>query len=127
MKDLKIITLIGSCLLIAFWVLQYHNNYMEYKVRNCVVLDKIQANGRSDNFYLVVKSEGIVFDVSVRPHEYSQRKVGGNVNVNLRNFDIRQTPKENLIYFFIPSILGAAIIGCFVAILVILIVKWNNL
>lgn len=77
---------------------------MTFKDRNCVVVDKIQSNGtykHDGNFYLVLREErGIVFDIIVDAATYTQAKKDKIITFNLRQFDIKQTPKENILYFF---------------------------
>jgi hypothetical protein len=87
-----------------------NNDYMEFKERKCIVLDKMVVDGGkySDNFYLVLKEErGIIFDQMVSPSTYSQADSGEIVYFNLRQFDIRQTTKENWKDFFGVVILFA--------------------
>lgn len=78
-------------------------DYMDYKSRKCLVLDKmITGGGRSsDVLYLIVKEEsGIVFEVNVSPSTYSQTNIGDNVIFSLRDFDVKQNNIKTLIAFF---------------------------
>lgn len=98
------ITQIGIVATIIFGIISYTDDYMEYKDRKCIVLDKLAASGgrkSSGDFYLVLKEEqGIVFDLMVSPATYSQSNIGKTKYFSLRQFDIKQTAMNNLIYWF---------------------------
>ncbi len=106
MKNSTFYSLILSGIaIIAVWYMFINDGeYMKFKIRHCTVIDKLQSNGsyeNSGNFYLVLKEErGIVFDIIVSPATYSQAKIGSSISFDLRNFDIKQTQKENVLYFF---------------------------
>jgi hypothetical protein len=89
---------------ISYFTVFYNNEYMRYEVRKCVVLDKLTTTGGykySGQFYLILQEErGIKFDLIVSPTTFSQHKKDDIVYFNLRNMDINQTFKENIIYFF---------------------------
>lgn len=106
-------TIIGIALTIIFGILCYTNDYMEYKDRKCVVLDKLITSRRSTDFWLVLKEErGIVFDLIVSPATYSQASVGETIHFNIRQMDIKQTTKDNIIYFFsVPIICMLAVMS----------------
>jgi len=97
-------TIIALICFIIAGIISYNNDYLDRKDRRCVVLDKLESFGghkSSSHFYLILKEErGIIFDLIVSPATYSQSKVGETLVFNLKQMDIRQTPKENLIYFF---------------------------
>lgn len=97
---------------------------MDYKVHECIVLDKMTTPGsyrNAGNFYLVLKEEkGTVFDLIVAPRTFSQSKIGSIKYFNLRQFDIKQTPINNAIYFFGLMIFGAIGFTCLVFGLVLL-------
>ena len=100
----KVYYSIGVVIIIIFVCGFLKNDYMTFKDRNCVVVDKIQSNGtykHDGNFYLVLREErGIVFDIIVDAATYTQAKKDKIITFNLRQFDIKQTPKENILYFF---------------------------
>lgn len=87
----------------SLWIIT-NNTYMDFKIRKCVILNKIitpPGYKQSANLYLVLKEErGIVFDLIVAPATYTQHNVGDTIYFNLRDFDIRQTPRDNVIFFF---------------------------
>lgn len=112
--------IIGLIAMTTFIIIHTNNYYMEYKDRKCVVLDKLTTNGgykSSGNFYLVLKEErGIKFDIIVSPTTYSQAKKNEIIHFNLRQFDIKQTSRENIIYFFGTVITGAIGFICLFAV-----------
>lgn len=120
------ITIIGLIFMVTFIVISINNDYLEYKTRTCLVLDKLSTPGgykSSGHFYLVLKEErGIVFDLIVSPATYSQSYKGEIVHFNLRQMDIRQTPRENIIFFF-GQIFAAAAFIVFIIIGIILQIK----
>lgn len=103
-------TKIGIVATIIFGIIYYNNDYMEFKYRKCIVLDKMTTTGgykSSGHFYLVLKEErGIVFDLIVSPATFSQSKIGDTKYFNLRQLEIKQTPMNNVIYFFGSVIFG---------------------
>lgn len=94
---------IGLVSIIVFGIIYCKNDYMEFKVRKCIVIDKMATIGgyrSSSDFYLILKEErGIEFDLTVSPTTFSQSKVGDVKYFNLRQLDIKQTPINNAIYF----------------------------
>ena len=96
--------------LTLFLIIYVNNDYMKSKERKCTIVDKLTTSDgykHSGNFYLVLKEEqGHVFDIIVSPSTYSQSDVGDIKMFNLRQIDIKQTVKENLIYFFGQVIFG---------------------
>jgi hypothetical protein len=106
----KILLIFGIITIIVFGIIRLNNDYMDFKTRKCVVLNKLTTSGgykSSGDFYLVLKEEkGIIFDLIVCPSTFSQSKVGDTKFFNLRDFDIKQTPKNNLLYFFGEVIFG---------------------
>lgn len=103
---------------------------MEFKDRKCLVIDKLKTSGTyrySGKFYLILKEErGIKFDLEVSPATYSQSKIGQSKYFNLRNMDIKQTLKENIIYFFGQVIFGTVGFVCLIAGLIFINIKWNE-
>lgn len=112
------LTKIGIVATIIFGVICYNNDYMEYKDRKCIVLDKLTSpSGRrnSGDFYLVLKEErGIVFDLRVSPATYSQSKIGKIKYFSLRQFDIKQTAMNNVIYWFGTVFFGILSFVCLI-------------
>jgi hypothetical protein len=111
-------TKIGIVATIIFGIIYYNNDYMEFKDRKCIVLDKMTTTGgykSSGHFYLVLKEErGIVFDLIVSPATFSQSKIGDTKYFNLRQLEIKQTPMNNAIYFFGPAIFGVIGFVCLI-------------
>ena len=112
------VTIVGFISLIIFGIIYYNNDYMEFKDRKCVVLDKMTTTGgykSSGHFYLVLKEErGIVFDLIVSPATFSKSKIGDTKYFNLRQFEIKQTPMNNVIYFFGSVIFGVIAFACLI-------------
>lgn len=112
------VTKIGIVATIIFGIIYYNNDYMEFKDRKCIVLDKMTTTGgykSLSNFYLVLKEErGIVFDLIVSPATFSQSKIGDTKYFNLRQLEIRQTPINNAIYFFGSVIFGVIAFVCLI-------------
>lgn len=111
--------ILGVVSLIIFTIIQSNNDYLEYKVVNCTVIDKLQSYGsykHNGHFYLVLRDErGVNFDIIVSPTAYSQASVNERISFNLREMDIQQSFKNNLIYFF--GAIASGVIGfvCFFA------------
>lgn len=88
----------------VFAVIEYNNEYLKDSRRKCKVLDKVQSRGgyrSGEHFYLILKEERkIVFSLIVSPATYSQAEIGSSIYFKLRQFDIKQTTKENVIYVF---------------------------
>jgi hypothetical protein len=111
-------TKIGIVATIIFGIIYYNNDYMGFKDRKCIVLDKMTTTGghkSSGHFYLVLKEErGIVFDLIVSPATFSQSKIGDTKYFNLRQLEIKQTPLNNAIYFFGSVIFGVIGFVCLI-------------
>jgi len=117
---------IGIIFLIATIALSYSSDYMQFKDRACVVVDKMQTAGgykASGQFILILKDEqNRTFDRYVAASTYSQAIVGNMYKFNLREFDIKQTPTNNTIYFFgYCTFLTVTIVFLFLG-----IVLWGN-
>jgi hypothetical protein len=99
-------TLFGLAIVFGLitYIFDQHNTYMRFKQRKCIILDKLitpPGYKHSADLYLVLKEErGIVFDLNVAPATYSQHKIGDTIHFTLRDFDIKQTRRDNTIYFF---------------------------
>lgn len=89
---------------VLYFAIFYNNEYMRFRERKCIVLDKLPTPDgykRSSRLYLILKEErGIVFDQMVSPATFSQHKKDDIIYFDLRNMDIEQTTKDNVIYFF---------------------------
>lgn len=111
-------TIIGIICIVMFSIIHINNDYMQFKVRNCKVIDKLKTDGTrksSGRFYLVLKEEReILFDIPVSPTTYSQSKIGDMKSFDLRQMDIKQTPFENIVYFIAYVILGTIGAVCFI-------------
>ena len=109
---------VGLLSLIIFGIIYYNNDYMEFKERKCVVLDKMITSGgykSSGCFYLVLKEEkGVIFDLIVSPATFSQSKIGDIKHFNLRQLEIKQTSTDNLIYLFGSIIFGVISFVCLI-------------
>ncbi|BBC78137.1 Hypothetical protein KNT65_gp089 [Escherichia phage EcS1] len=98
--------LIALCIIISVMFTFSHNNdYMSEKsyTVETTQLYSGQGTGRyaSTEFIGVFKTEdNVYFDLRLKPSTYSQLKVGEKVVFDLRPMDIKQTPMENLIWFF---------------------------
>jgi hypothetical protein len=123
-------TIIGLISLIIFSIIWYTDDYMVFKDRKCLVIDKLTTPGTyrySGKFYLILKEErGIKFDLQVSPVTFSQSKIGETKYFNLRNMDIKQTQKENIIYFFGYVLFGTVGFVCLIAGLIFINIKWNE-
>jgi hypothetical protein len=117
-KYLNSITIAGIISMIIFCIIHLNNDYMQFKMRKCTVVDMLKTNGTgksSGRFYLVLKEErGILFDIIVSPTTYSQSKIGNTKLFDLRQMDIKQTPFENLIYFIGGVIFGSVGFVCII-------------
>ena len=114
------VTKIGIVATIIFGIIYYNNDYMEFKDRKCIVLDKMTTAGgykSSGRSYLVLKEErGIVFDLMVSPAVFSQSKIGDTKHFSLRQLEIKQTPMNNAIYFVGSVIFGAIGFVCLIGV-----------
>lgn len=81
------------------------NTYMETKVIPVEVVELIsgQSTGKYSKleFIAVYKDEqGRVFDRHVSPSFYTLLNKGDTIAIEIREMDIKQTTKDNLIWFF---------------------------
>lgn len=100
----KITTKLFLISLTILLIISFNNDYMSFKDRECLVIDKIQSDGSyksSVRFYLILKekSTGINFDLIVNPTTYTLAQKNDIKIFNLRDFDIQQNHKDNIIYF----------------------------
>lgn len=120
---------LGIFFITLFYKLTYNNDYLIYKSRKCIVLDKLESEGsykRFSYFYLILKEErGILFDLIVSPSTYSQSNKGDIVYFNLRQKDIKQTSKEDWLNI-IGIIFGGLCIVCFIMGVIVLTIKNEN-
>lgn len=123
MKTLKFLGYLAIIALTVLYFSMFHNNeYMKFKIRKCIVVDRVQTQGgrkAAGRFYLVLKEErGIIFDIIVSPATFSQKKKDDVVYFNLRNFDIKQTSKDNTLYFFGTIIVFLMMLGSWLIIII---------
>lgn len=99
------------------------NTYMETKVIPVEVVELIsgQSTGKYSKleFIAVYKDEqGRVFDRRVSPSFYTLLNKGDTIAIEIREMDIKQTTKDNLIWFFgtvlLVSICSTGFITCIV-------------
>lgn len=96
---------IGIISAVLFLIIHFTNDYMEFKDRECLVLEKVQNEHRS---YLILKYKETMFDLTVGPATFYQATTNNIIHFNLRQFDIKQTERDNTIYFFGYIITGIA-------------------
>ncbi len=119
---------LGILPFIVFLFIHFNNDYMENKIRKCTVLGKVQSPGKySSAFYVILKDErGIVFDHYSSASSYYMAEKGQVKYYNLRDFDINQTPKDNIIFFIGELLFG--VIGVILMLVgsIILIIDLKN-
>ncbi len=85
----------------TYWYADEKNEYLKYKPRTVVVEDKMQLCGRNCLLYAIAREErGIRFEIPVSISDYNSIKIGKHYVFNLREMDIRQTTRDNAIWFF---------------------------
>lgn len=101
---LKNIGLILVAILITTITYFYVNNdYMTFKTYNATLTHKYQLSSyKRVNFIHVYKSGNISFDERVSATFYSNSVIGDKYKIKLRQFDIKQTSIQNILYFFLP-------------------------
>lgn len=116
MKHIKICTcVIYFCSVLLFGVLTWkfiNNDYMTYRR---VEVETIQLYGgmssgqySSLEFIGVYKTkDGVLFSRNIDASVMATTKVGDVVVFKLRPMDIKQTSRQNLLYFFMPGIVAA--------------------
>ncbi len=105
--------------LLGFILLHRSNEYMKYRLVPVIV--KSHVVGRYNSLNLIVhNSEWGVFDITVSPSTYHNLKDGDKASFKLREMDIRQTARKNLIYFF-----GEAFLFCFALVFFLMIFLVN--
>lgn len=104
LKHSRNVLILGLVSLFIFGVIHYNNDYMEYRDRKCVILGKMIIPGsykRSGRCELSLKDEkGRIFDLPVTSSTYMMANTGKVIHFSLRDHDIHQTEKDNIIYFF---------------------------
>lgn len=94
-----------ACILSAV-ALHYSSDYMQYKDVPVTFVDRhldescSKSNCRDRFVGLFKTNEGVFFDREIGYYTYSQMHIGEKFTLNLRRFDIKQTPWENAIWFF---------------------------
>ena len=99
------------------------NTYMETKVIPVEVVELIsgQSTGKYSKleFIAVYKDEqGRVFDRHVSPSFYTLLNKGDTIAIEIREMDIKQTTKDNLIWFFGTVLLVSICITGFITCIV---------
>ncbi|EHH5496264.1 hypothetical protein J7D59_002200 [Escherichia coli] len=99
------------------------NTYMETKVIPVEVVELIsgQSTGKYSKleFIAVYKDEqGRVFDRRVSPSFYTLLNKGDTIAIEIREMDIKQTTKDNLIWFFGTVLLVSICITGFITCIV---------
>lgn len=85
-----------------------NNEYMAFRDVPVVFIDKYTRESCHkghcrDRFKGLFRTEdGTVFDRQISAYMYRQMHLGERFSLNIRQFDIRQTPSDNLWWFFIP-------------------------
>jgi|GEM_PF-2741144 len=100
-----------------------YNEYLKYQP----VLVKIEGHvvGQYNSLYLIVSNKKWgTFDILVSPTTYYKLKKGDKTVFKLREMDIRQTPKKNLIWFTGSALLWALKITLFIMILLYKPIIW---
>lgn len=87
MKACFIILLISLC---VYGIVELYDDSFDYKWRECEVLNKLTAHGRSSKFIFVLreKETNTVFDLYVSAATYTQYGEGDSISFNLRDYDI---------------------------------------
>lgn len=113
--------LLAGVLLVSITVYLWEtDSYGKFRDVEVTVVDRLASQGRySATFYLIVENDEYGrFDIPVRPTLYQTAKNGEKLVFNLRPFDIRQTPYNNMVYVFgqiiIWILLAFYIVGCIV-------------
>ena len=110
------LTKIGIVAAVIFAVIAYNNDYMQYRKRKCLVVGKSKTTEtykRPVRHYLTLRDEsGIAFNLMVHQHTFDLSRIGDTHRPNIRNFDIRQTAGENIVYFFCQLISGILSFFC---------------
>lgn len=105
-----------ACILSAI-ALHYSSDYMQYKDVPVTFVDRhldesCSKSSCRDRFVGLFKTnEGVFFDREISYYTYSQMHLGEKFTLNLRRFDIKQTPWENAVWFFGVAILFATGVG----------------
>ena len=102
---LSLIMLVGAIFLAR-------NDYMSYRDFNVVVDAKemIPGSYKSSGYPVIsywAPEQAIKFDQRVTVGTYSGSSIGDKHVINIRPFDMKQTPMQNLLYFFLPVLLGS--------------------
>lgn len=89
----------------------FNNDYMTPRDYTVTVIDKFKeerCHKHGCNLYLkgLFKTvDGDFFDLDLTMASYNRLVIGGTAVFEERPFDIKQTPKENILYFFGPVVL----------------------
>lgn len=100
------------CALVAYSAIKF-NKYMTHNDYPLQVVELYSGMSNSKypttEFIAVMKTEdGIIFDRRVSAAFFSQTQKGDKIVLSLRPFDIKQTFRDNLIFFFGAVVIQAA-------------------
>ena len=108
---------------VAMIIATYHmfeNSYMRYKDTPVTFVDKFvtsscHKSSCRDRYIGIFKTtDGHVFDRPISAYMYRQMHLGEQFALNIRQFDIQQTTRDNLLWFFGPVfILALTIVSGF--------------
>ena len=125
----RILYIVTTLLLIIccwYWV---SNDYMTSRDYTVKMVDKFKeerCHKSSCNLYLkgLFRTEdGDFFDLDLTMASYTRLHPGSEAVFELRPFDIKQTPRENLLYFFGPVIVYSLTLSAILWSLVCVIVE----
>lgn len=114
-----------ALLLNATSIFVFKNNpYMRYNDVSVTFIDRYATQSCHKSscrevFVGVYKTEsGTVFEERISGYSYRQMHLGEKFTLNIRQFDIHQTSKENLFLFLAPVILYSITLTAWFAVLV---------
>jgi len=107
---IKPLILSAACIIGAF-SLHFSSDYMQSKEMMVTLVDRhleesCHKSRCHDRFIGLFKTEdGRFFDKEINLYTYKQMHLGEKFTISIRRFDIKQTPWENVFFFFLPCIL----------------------
>ena len=114
-KNFLINLIVVTAITLLFLVLDHYNDYMTEKPYHLTVTNMYsgESGGKHNSlkFIVVYKTENeVYFDNYVSASEYSRTHVGDTVIKNFRPFDVVQTTKDNIIWFFLVAVLLTSVL-----------------
>ena len=97
----------------ALWVF-YNNDYMTYRNYPVTFVEKSETTSchktscRPRYIGLFKLGDGTYFNQDIGKYMFTQMHLGEQFELELRPFDIRQTPSQNWWFFFMPVFLFSA-------------------